>query len=261
MRRELGYTIVEVTLFVAVSGLLLVGVLAGFRGSIQSNRLTDTTRSFEAFIEAQYASVRSGSVVRATTEGKAECEGQAFPGASNACIVLGKLLKLDDGANSKVSTYNIVADIKPSDACATPSTLVGVDALRRYCPRVLDMGEVVTETAPQWAAEIDSVQFKHKTNPTYQTGINYIAIMRDPVSELVYVVPFTDSATPGETLGLKDKINDNSDFTNSRGTICLKHDTVPARFSHILFAGGEGVGSIESSADNAGLEGEGGLRC
>lgn len=260
MRRETGYTIIEIILFVAISGLLILGVLAGFRGSLQSNRYTDTTRSFESHIESQYSGVKSGSIIQdINANGKVQCDTpqESYPGSSDVCVIIGKLLRFTTGVNSSVTTHNIVANIEQSDACHTPATVSGVELLKRYCPRVLDMDQVANEASPQWAAQISKVGFLNTSGNSYQP-VNYIAFMRDPASELVYVVPFHEPAASLPTpYQLRNEID--PAYANTRGTICLSHDTAPPLTSYVLFNGGEGIGSIESASDNSVLTG--GLQC
>lgn len=54
-----GFTIIEVMLVLAVTGLMLVGVIAGTYSSIASQRYNDSVRSFSEFLRQVYAEVIS----------------------------------------------------------------------------------------------------------------------------------------------------------------------------------------------------------
>ena len=151
MGRQAGYTIVEVILFLALTGLLIMVTLNGFNRAINNNRKTDTTRSFESSIESIYSGVRTGEATRPVdgSTGKAICIAQeAFPGASNECLVIGKLLRFQ--SPTQVDVYNIVANVNPDPACAA----TGVQVMQCYAPRVLDVDRIVDHINPQWQANI-----------------------------------------------------------------------------------------------------------
>lgn len=247
-----GFTIVETLLFVSISGLLVMTVLAGFSSSLEAKRRIDTNRSFEASIEAEYTRVRTGTVVRQVdVSGKVpKCMPSgtdSFPGASDDCVVVGKLLKLKLGSNSSVSSYNVIANVTPTSTC----TLKGIRAvIDCYEARVMDMSTPANTFAPEWQADISHVSFQSKTSSSMYRSYNsaqvaYIAVLRDPSSELVYLAPlnrYTDQSS-----GKYDLTDDTllSNFENAKGQVCLKHEGLLAPKSYLRFNGGEGIGSID----------------
>ena len=52
-----GFTIIEVMLFLAISGLLFVGIIAGTSMSISRQRYNDSVQDFTQFLREQYSSV------------------------------------------------------------------------------------------------------------------------------------------------------------------------------------------------------------
>lgn len=251
-----GFTIIETLLFVSVSGLIMMMVLAGFSSSLEANRRIDTNRSFEAAIEAEYTSVRSGTVVREIgSDGKvASCSSNptsSYPGASNDCILIGKLLKIRQGTNSQISSYNVVANINPTDPCTHSGARAIIEC---HQARVLDISKPAGVIAPEWAAQVSGIDFQSKTggaDRSYSASqLAYIAILRDPSSELVYVVPLNleTLVTGAQPLNYG---NDTAmaNYTNAKGQICLKHDGLLLPKSYLRFNGGEGVGSIDVSPE------------
>lgn len=243
MGRQAGYTIVEVILFLALTGLLIMAVLLGFNGAINNNRKTDTTRSFESAIETIYSGVRSGEATRPTdAAGKSVCVSQAaFPGASNECLVIGKLLKITNSRT--VDVYNVVSNVQPDNGC----TNTGAEVLSCYHPRVLAMDTVSDRIVPQWQASIGQVTFQNISNGVYLSDVNIIAFLRHPSSELVYVVPYRDNSVPTSGEYQIPATGFNNNYANTKGQICLKHDDFPVPISYVRFNGGEGVGSIDMS--------------
>ncbi len=241
MRGQAGFTIVEVTLFLGITGLLLFMVMTGFGGTIQSNRVTDTNRSFEAAIEAEFSDVRSGTFTRASNDSCIAPLPAETPGASNSCLSIGKLLVFKAGG-SGISSYNIVADIAPTTSCSE----VGAMVLECYNPRVINTANPVSTITPQWAATIARVTFQHKTISAATMTATSIAVMRDPVLETIYVVP-NNTAVPGNGVYPVFTSIPNDNYINTQGQICIRHDTFPARIGYTHFTGGAGSGTIVQS--------------
>ena len=56
-RWQSGFTIVEVVLFLAITGLLTVGLLAGVSAALRQQQYHDAVQSFAGFIRDQYSRV------------------------------------------------------------------------------------------------------------------------------------------------------------------------------------------------------------
>jgi hypothetical protein len=251
MRWQAGYTIVEVTLFLAITGLLFMVVMMGLGNSLSNNRYTDTNRSLEAELESVYAGVRSGEAVRPTdVSGRSlPCgAGTAFPGASNDCIVTGRLLRIKKDTDSKIDVFNVVSAIRPDPGCDA----VGIKKIVTcYHPQVLDMTTPEDSYSPEWVAQIKNVAFQSAISASSYLTTSFIAILRDPESELVYTVPLDndDASMTTSPYSLSDGITDSvmDQFTNAKGQMCLQH--ADGRKSYVQFIGGEGAGTIEALAD------------
>lgn len=109
-QRSEGYTIVEVSLFLGISALLLTMALVGTGLSIRTTRFTDSTRSLHAYVQQQYDDLLNGVNSRFGNEA---CSGGVVnngtsqtPGTSN-CLYMGKLIVFQQNS-SKVVSYNIV---------------------------------------------------------------------------------------------------------------------------------------------------------
>ena len=75
-----GFTIIEVMIFVAISGMLLVGVLIGISSAIARQRYNDATESFAEFLRQQYAFVINPQIQ--LHEHAADCTGSIMGGDS-----------------------------------------------------------------------------------------------------------------------------------------------------------------------------------
>ena len=109
-QRSEGYTIVEVSLFLGISALLLTMALVGTGLSIRTTRFTDSTRSLHSYVQQQYDDLLNGVNSRFGTEsctgGNVNTGVSQTPGTSN-CLYMGKLVVFTQNA-STVTSYNIV---------------------------------------------------------------------------------------------------------------------------------------------------------
>lgn len=106
--RTVGFTIIETMLFLAVTGLLAVGILAGTGGAINQQRYRDSVNSLQSFLQDQYSKVTnvandrdaSWSCDDAATVSQAD--GQ--PRGTGECLLLGRIVTVDDiGKQLKVA--------------------------------------------------------------------------------------------------------------------------------------------------------------
>lgn len=112
MQNKSGFTIIEVVLFLSVSGLLMVGILAGASSSINQQRYRESVDSLATILRKQYSEVVNPSNDRTSdwncdsSGGIVSSQGGESRGRTD-CIIAGRLVYSSDG--SRVVTANIVA--------------------------------------------------------------------------------------------------------------------------------------------------------
>lgn len=117
-KKSSGFTIIETMLFLAISGLLAVGVLASATSAINQQRYHDATTSFTSYIQSAYDNVvnvqndrtndyacSQAAGVVATTGNSAEARG-----ASKDCTIIGLYLSSSDGITVNAQTVYATAD-------------------------------------------------------------------------------------------------------------------------------------------------------
>lgn len=122
--RSSGFTVIEVMLFLAVSGLMILGMFVGIGGSINRQRYEDAVYSFQDYMQGQYNIVdnvrnnrseyicQSGAIVQASATAT---DLEKARGASN-CIIAGQLVTTTDG---RQFTSKPVVATAPSSAYDT----------------------------------------------------------------------------------------------------------------------------------------------
>lgn len=136
LKLKTGFTIVEVTLVLAISALLVSGVMVGTSTNIARQRYNDAIVSLTDYFRQAYSevinvqNVRSGLATPAycsvstiyDSEGNAQAPISAAPGRTN-CAIYGKLLTIgerstesDNNLDSSIHSYDIIGKIfSPND--------------------------------------------------------------------------------------------------------------------------------------------------
>lgn len=176
MRANHGFTIIEVMLFLAVTGALTVAVLVGAGTSIGQQRYRDSVNSLKSFMQSQYNEVtnvvndrdqnwtcsNNGTVTQTQNGGEVR-------GTSN-CVVLGRLVTVDP--TGKILTSSNVIGNRTSGAAQGANDIA---ELSNYDMTVSPINSETSEVS--WGAQIVSPK---TTNP-------------QPVSILIVLSPLSGS--------------------------------------------------------------------
>lgn len=177
-----GFTIIEVSIFLAITGLLLVGVLGGTYSNIARQRYNDSVRSFAEYFRQIYA-----EVISPETFGS---------GNSNESAIYGKVIVFglespDDNENkdqdNTVYSATLVGDVHvPNHSSGFIDELGQVNA-RLFCGNPNDEDEAsstLSTYTPLWGAKI------HNTDEKPFRGT--MIISRSPTSGTVHTAFTTE---------------------------------------------------------------------
>lgn len=112
--RPQGFTVIETMLFLAVSGLLAMGILIGSGGAINAQRYKDATNSLLSFFQSQYDRVANVQNVRdtdlgcATGDTELTISGTSIARGTTDCVIIGRLLVSSDAGES-ISAQTVYA--------------------------------------------------------------------------------------------------------------------------------------------------------
>ncbi len=176
-----GFTIIELLLFLSISGLLFVALMTGISTSINQQRYRDSVTSVSGLLQQQYSEVANIRNERddhwscdASTTVENQTGGQAR-GASQ-CVVLGRYVRtINNGTQLELG--NVIG----SEPATMMSTQGDLAALTAYAPKTSPLGQ--TTSTLEWGATLRDVD-GHTANFA-------ILILRSPVSGLVraFVLP------------------------------------------------------------------------
>ena len=185
-----GFTIIEVSLFLAITGLLFVGITIGTQNSVNQQRETDAVNGFVDFIRNVYSEVSNP---------QSTGQGNSSLAIYGKLITIGESMNLDGESNSnqEIFTYDILGDIDGNFGDGTlQSALKELKATMIGPTNVEINGNIRTEeygTAglveshiPKWQSKIENID---KTNKKAS-----ILIVRHPRSGTVSTLVWDNNA-------------------------------------------------------------------
>lgn len=189
MKREriTGFTVIETMLFLAVSGMLVVGILVGAGAAVNAQRYKDAHHSLISFLQGEYdraARVQNDrpSVVGCIPADKklAENNASAVLGTS-ACTIIGRLVEVDSSSGKSVTS-------RPVYAAADRSSFSGDDnsAFAEASLFVDPLGGV-EHYVPEWDTKI--VQPKSDNSGNWR-----LLIARSPSSGIIHTYVTTNQS-------------------------------------------------------------------
>lgn len=246
-------------MFVAVSALLLTGVMAGISNNLNSTRFLSSTKSLESFVQQQYNEIQAGLAERSASASCPYSAGGAQPpGASDGCVVIGKVVRF---LSDQALVFPVVSRMEPMPGCHSDGTGDAVE-IGGYCPITLNsnQGVDVADYNYLWGVKLAS---SHKLQPNGSVGdYNTLAILRSPATGSMYTFSFyLPGATLSQATQTRALYNGDLDKSNlSRpAVLCLKSDSLLARHSYVYTTGGLGADAVTSGDQPGTLPG--GLAC
>ena len=224
-RAHTGFTLIEVMLFLAVTGMILIGVLGGTYANIATQRYNDSVRSFAEFLRQVYSEVISPESIQVYSEvispesiGSSDPDNQDV-GSSNDQAIYGKLIVFgleDEAATDRIYTATIVGDVTPPTTSNGFIADLGAANVRLFCGT--DDGSFASTVASYtmlWDAQI--------RNTSLNQFQGSVLIARSPTSGTIH------TAFTNQTFNIRDYCQPGSSSASSNFTTALK-DT-PGDFS------------------------------
>jgi hypothetical protein len=179
IKTDSGFTIIEVMLFLGVTGLLAVGILVGSGLAIGQQRYRDSVNSLKSFIQDQYS--ETSNVINSRA-GNWACNGagtidETVVGGGQArgtseCVMLGRLVTVNE-TGMEMAVSNIVGY---QNAGAVPAANDISELVDNYSIGVSPIDQLTEQI--RWGAQI----VKPKTDVPMPMSI---LIVRSPLSGAV----------------------------------------------------------------------------
>lgn len=198
-QRHAGFTIIETVLFLAVTGLLIVAVLASTGSNIQIQRYKDSVSTLQNVLKEQFSAVDN---VDNGETGQIACQnaivsdsGDTRPRGQSDCYVMGRLTTIIE---DEIRMVTIVGE------GAAASNANDIAALKSF--KYGELPNSVDTRTMEWGSRIAWPKSgAGAKNPTTPRSIA-ILILRSPVSGLKYTftndnvnASITSMIIPGDT--------------------------------------------------------------
>lgn len=206
-----GFTLIEVSLFLAVTGFIILGIFIGTGNSLYQQRYKDSVQSFAEFLRGVYSSVTD-------TEGIGD--GRSDQAIYGKLVTFGEELNFDGQPNKEgaIFTYDVVGNIKGTFSTdgqggnTILSQLLGLNAnviVTKTNPdntKVLVPAGFYSSYTPKWESQIE-------TTKKGQTFIGALLVVRSPKSGTVYTFTlFDDINYEGITVEVNKALKDNQNL-------------------------------------------------
>lgn len=199
VHKNQGFTIIEVTLVLAVSSLLLAFMATGITLAVQRQRFSDSVNGTQSFLQQQFSLTQNIVNNRLATS----CD-PASPGSpiavdpsdrgASGCLVIGKLLEIvgPTGSNqeSTIFSYDVVATNVDTEI-PPYKDYSDIELIRAIKPTVIKQGTADISYIVPWGAELTTIKDADGTGGN-STPVHFITILRSPRSGVVHVYKVTN---------------------------------------------------------------------
>lgn len=192
-----GFTIIEVMLFLAVSGGLFAALLFGVNNGITQQRYKDSVYSFSSFLQKQYSEVlntrnertndyscdeSTGTITDVSGALSASPAPSTSPRGASKCVILGRAVIVTTNTSTKQTTVESypVSGIDTD----TDSNKTDIDVLKASRPTIVKIDALKTTYDMEWNSWIGYPSGVTTTDSSY-------LILRSPTSGALKV--FTSS--------------------------------------------------------------------
>lgn len=180
---KLGFTAIEVTLFLGITGFILISMLIGTSHSISQQRYNDSVQNFAEFLRGVYSKA-------------VDIEGNG--GGRSEQAIYGKLITFGESYDlvgepnhtNSIFIYDIIGDADgnvPSDNVLQALYNLNANVVVLKNKRLFLVG-MTERYDPKWMAKIE--------NPNHTTFKGAILVVRSPLSGTIYTYILQDTAHP-----------------------------------------------------------------
>lgn len=252
-----GFTLIEIAIFLAVTGALFVAITVGVQNSIYQQRYNDAVQSFAGFLGNLYSEVTN---VQSTGNGRHD---EAIYGK---LVTFGESTASTNPNVQEINVYNVIASAVNSSNIGNEGSLatlkaLGANVVRKNNEGKYDLVGIVESYSPKWSAKIQ------KTD-AFDDYVGALLIVRDARSGIVRTFVLSGATIEVESVissALGDAVNVFSyseernyldDFAIEQADFCINPSGNEPNYSRMdvrIVAGAHDASGIEIiSYDNEG---------
>lgn len=179
--KQSGFTVIELMLFLGVTGALFAALMIGVNANIAQQRYRESVADYSSLLQRQYSEVSNTRNDRddnwKCTDGRVEQDpNNGDPRGRSSCVILGRAVQIKN--NGTVVELASVLGTEPTNA----QSMSDIETLAAYRPRLSDMG--VTQIAMNWDSALQTM--------AHQPSTASFLVLRSPVSGLIRTFASTE---------------------------------------------------------------------
>jgi len=207
MRQRRGFTIIEVVLFIGISGFLIVGLMVGTSATIARQRYNDSVQDLAEYFRREYSAVinpENGRDAESIFDNTI-CEDEAVEGTDpetlgsyrgrSGCLLYGRLVVVGEDP-ARIYSYDVIGKQLNEDEVRNASLSTTIDPLRAslktaeitVVARTNDPSSACeystigsSSYSPQWLARVEQTEKGDLANTS-------ILIVRSPLNGSVHTL-------------------------------------------------------------------------
>ena len=195
-----GFTLIEVSLFLAITGVVFVGIAVGTQNSIFQQRYNDSVQNFAEFLRTVYSQVKNVQ--------NSESKGNTKKAIYGKLVTFGESYDLNgdkiDDNEQEIFTYNVIGNIGDESGNIIDQ-LIDLEANVVY---TLDDGAghvtgyefagFAESYTPRWGSRIQSTA--GWSGASYQNFNGTLLVIRHPSSGVIYTKVLDETIQVNEIL-------------------------------------------------------------
>jgi type II secretory pathway pseudopilin PulG len=190
-QKHTGFTIIEVTLVLAISSLMLLLMMTGITLAVQRQRFSDSVNGTQSYLQQQFNYtqnvINNRSVLSCdpNSPGDTLAADPSVRGASG-CLIIGKLIEIRTGGDeSTVATYDVIG--KDVDAAIPPyDAYSDLQLIRAISPTAIKQSTPDSSYNVPWGAQISALKDADSAGGN-DSPTPFIALLRSPRSGVIHI--------------------------------------------------------------------------
>lgn len=202
-RTQRGFTIIEVSMVVAITGFLFVALLSGIGFAVERQRFSDTVFSLQSYLQLQYnevVNVVNNRKDRQSCVDPTNTTTGSFVG-TDECTILGRAIVVlyDTSLQATIIKTYVVIGTKEPDTSMSMDAYESIVAAEPYI-----IGDSISEDRYEvaWGGTVRDIHIKDQPLPNPATSPFMFAILRSPKSGAVdtYLLRSNLGALPADPI-------------------------------------------------------------
>lgn len=262
-QKHTGFTIIEVSLVLGISSLLLMFMMTGITLAVQRQRFSDSVNGTQSYLQQQFnytqnvTNNRPGGACDPDNPGDPLVDDNSIRGSS-ACLIIGKLIEIRTGADeTTVSSYEVIG--KDVDPTTSPyDSYSDLELIRAINPTVIKQSTSDSHYIIPWGAKVSAQKDADRTGGN-DSPAPFVALLRSPRTGVIHIykiatnlAPFTPTAETSRQLSASMSDGNIQEIANDSVKMCLSSaDLVDYRAMLEIIPSGSQDGVVAHFDDSA----------